>query len=40
MANLSELEGGGMSILARRAKNDPFGDGRLGISRIAPKKVG
>ena len=28
-ANLSELECGAMSILVRRAKNDPFGDGRL-----------
>ena len=28
--DLSELEGGAMSILVRRAKNDPFGDGRLG----------
>lgn len=27
--DLSELEGGAMSILVRRAKNDPFGDGRL-----------
>jgi integrase len=28
--HLSDLEGGAMSILVRRAKNDPFGDGRLG----------
>jgi hypothetical protein len=28
--DLSELESGAMSILVRRAKNDPFGDGRLG----------
>jgi len=28
--DLSELEGGAMSVLVRRAKNDPFGDGRLG----------
>ena len=35
--DLSELEGGAMSILVRRAKNDPFGDGRLGY--LTPKTV-
>jgi integrase len=33
--DLSELEDGAMSILVRRAKNDPFGDGRLGY--LTPK---
>ena len=32
--DLSSLENGAMSILVRRAKNDPFGDGRYGF--IAP----
>ncbi len=35
--DLSELENGAMSILVRRAKNDPFGDGRLGY--LTPKTV-
>jgi integrase/recombinase XerD len=35
--DLSELEGGAMSILVRRAKNDPFGDGRLGY--LTPETV-
>jgi integrase len=35
--DLSKLEGGAMSILVRRAKNDPFGDGRLGY--LTPKTV-
>jgi len=29
--DLSPLENGAMSILVRRAKNDPFGDGRYGF---------
>ncbi len=35
--DLSKLEHGAMSILVRRAKNDPFGDGRLGY--LTPKTV-
>ena len=35
--DLSELAGGAMSILVRRAKNDPFGDGRLGY--LTPETV-
>jgi integrase/recombinase XerD len=35
--DLSELEDGAMSILVRRAKNDPFGDGRLGY--LTPETV-
>jgi integrase/recombinase XerD len=35
--DLSKLERGAMSILVRRAKNDPFGDGRLGY--LTPKTV-
>jgi len=35
--DLDPLEGGAMSILVRRAKNDPFGDGRLGY--LTPKTV-
>jgi integrase/recombinase XerD len=35
--DLSELEAGAMSILVRRAKNDPFGDGRLGY--LTPETV-
>ena len=30
LEDLAPLEGGAMSILVRRAKNDPFGDGRYG----------
>jgi integrase len=33
--DLSPLENGAMSILVRRAKNDPFGDGRFGF--ITPR---
>ena len=29
--DLSPLDNGAMSILVRRAKNDPFGDGRYGF---------
>ena len=35
--DLSELANGAMSILVRRAKNDPFGDGRFGY--LTPKTV-
>lgn len=35
--DLAKLKGGAMSILVRRAKNDPFGDGRLGY--LTPKTV-
>jgi site-specific recombinase XerD len=35
--DLSKLKAGAMSILVRRAKNDPFGDGRLGY--LTPKTV-
>ena len=35
--DLSKLKGGAMSILVRRAKNDPFGDGRLGY--LTPETV-
>jgi integrase len=35
--DLSTLAHGAMSILVRRAKNDPFGDGRLGY--LTPKTV-
>ena len=35
--DLSELESGAMSILVRRAKNDPFGDGQLGY--LTPKTI-
>jgi len=35
--DLSELDHGAMSILVRRAKNDPFGDGRFGY--LTPKTV-
>jgi integrase len=36
--DLSRLEGGTGRILIRRAKNDPFGDGRLGW--LSPRTVG
>ena len=35
--DLSRLDGGAASILIRRAKNDPFGDGRLG--HLSPQVV-
>jgi integrase len=35
--DLCELEGGAMSIFVKRAKTDPFGDGRL--SYLTPKTV-
>ena len=35
--DLSKLDHGAMSILVRRAKNDPFGDGRFGY--LTPKTV-
>jgi len=35
--DLAPLEGSAMSILVRRAKNDPFGDGRLGY--LTPNTV-
>jgi integrase/recombinase XerD len=35
--DLSRLDGGAGSILIRRAKNDPFGDGRLGY--LSPRTV-
>lgn len=35
--DLRPMDDGAMSILIRRAKNDPFGDGRLGL--LSPKTV-
>jgi len=35
--DLAELENGAMSVLVRRAKNDPFGDGRYGY--LTPQTV-
>src|ERR1700730_10792100 len=37
LEDLAPLENGAMSILVRRAKNDPFGDGRYGY--LAPPTV-
>jgi integrase len=37
--DLSKLERGAMSILVRRAKNDPFGDGRFGFLTLKTVKL-
>lgn len=37
--DLAPLENGAMSILVRRAKNDPFGDGRFGYLAPAPVEL-
>jgi site-specific recombinase XerD len=39
LEDLSPLEGSAMSILIRRAKNDPFGDGRLGYLTPATVQI-